>query len=60
MRHDLTLSDSEWDLITELLESEHKQLLVEIRHTHAAAYKETLRIRMNAIEAMLERMSVGA
>jgi hypothetical protein len=60
MRHDLTLSDSEWDLITELLESGHKQLLVEIRHTDAAAYKETLRLRLTAIEALLERLSVGA
>lgn len=60
MGHDLKLSDAEWDLINELLEAEQKQLLVEIRHTHAAAYKETLRLRLAAIEAMLERMSVGA
>ncbi|MCC6586808.1 MAG: hypothetical protein IT168_08965 [Bryobacterales bacterium] len=56
----LNWTESDWDLIAELLEREERQLPVEIRHTDSNAYKEQLRQRLMRVSQMLEFMRVTA
>jgi hypothetical protein len=60
MNHQLVVSDDELQLMLELVEREHKELLVETRHTDARDYREGLRERMEVVEALQQRLqSVG-
>jgi hypothetical protein len=48
------LTDSEWRLIAELLESECRRLPTEIHHTRTGAFREELRRRLVEAEQALE------
>ena len=56
----LNWTESDWDLIAELLEREERQLPVEIRHADSNAYKDQLRQRLVRVSQMLEAMRVTA
>ncbi|HUA18634.1 MAG TPA: hypothetical protein VMU80_23170 [Bryobacteraceae bacterium] len=56
MRHQFVVSDSELELILELVEHEHKELLVETRHTDARQYRAGLHERLETVEALRERL----
>ena len=49
------LSGPQADLILELLESEEKELLVEIRHTDNAAFRAGLKERLTMVESLLNQ-----
>jgi hypothetical protein len=51
-----TLNDEEWDLVTELLEREERELPTEIHHTDSSEYREKLRHRLALLTNLLERM----
>ena len=54
----LNLSSEELIIVSELLESERAQLLVEIRHTHHRTYRDELRHRLSVVESLAERCRV--
>ena len=56
MTKELQFSDSELNLVLELLEREQKELRVEIRHTDTAEFKAGLRARFATIETLLARI----
>ena len=56
MSHQLEVSDSEVQLMEELIEHERKELLVEMRHTDARQFRTGLRERLAAVEALQERL----
>ena len=56
MSIDLTLSAVQLELLEELLQREQKQILIEIRHTDAAAYRENLRQRLAIVDVLLDQM----
>ena len=56
MSYQLIVSDEESRLILELVEREHKELLVETRHTDARDYRAGLRERLAAVEALQQRL----
>ena len=49
----LVLSKPEIDLILELLESEQKELLVEIRHTDNKVFRAGLKERLEVVESLI-------
>jgi hypothetical protein len=51
----LTLNNEELAILTQLLESEHARLLVEIRHTDHRLFREELRRRLALVESLVER-----
>jgi hypothetical protein len=51
----LSLNAEEFEVLAELLESERTKLLVEIRHTDHRLFRDELRHRLNAVEALLAR-----
>jgi hypothetical protein len=54
--HDpLHLSEQEFAIVAELLESERARLLVEIRHTDHRAFREELRRRLTLVESLAQR-----
>ena len=53
----LNVTGEERAILTELLESAHARLSVEIRHTHHRAFREHLSERMELLEKLLERCS---
>jgi hypothetical protein len=50
------LSQSEWELVIELLEKERGELPVEVRHTRTSNVREELRAREQTIDQLLERL----
>jgi hypothetical protein len=59
MNRILSLSASEWDIISELLGSEARQLSVGIHHTTMRRYREQLRRRLDLVTALMDRMQAG-
>jgi len=55
-----TLSDAEWELVTELLERERGELPVEIHHCRVTNYREELLSRQRLVEGLLERLQEHA
>jgi hypothetical protein len=55
-REPLTLSEEEFRVLTELLESERAKLLVEIRHTDHREFRDRLRDRQRVVDALAERL----
>lgn len=51
----LTLTDEQFAILGQLLESERARLLVEIRHTDHRAYRDELRRRLTLIEEIAAR-----
>jgi hypothetical protein len=60
MSTDLTLSVAQLELLEELLQREQKQILIEIRHTDAAAYRENLRQRLATVDCLLDQMECAS
>lgn len=50
------LSDKEWALIVQLLESERRELPVEMRHTDSQTYAEALDDRRMLVTDLLQRL----
>ena len=50
------LSQSEWNLVVELLERERSELHPEIRHTRTRSLREALRGRLELVEGLLQRV----
>jgi len=55
MTMQLALSKPEVDLILELLESEQKELLIEIRHTDNKIFRAGLKERLAVVESLVLR-----
>lgn len=51
----LRLSDHEFAILAQLLESERARLLVEIRHTDHRQYRDELRQRFDVVERLARR-----
>lgn len=56
MTQQLILSGPQLDLILELLESEQKGLLVEIRHTDSRAFRAGLKERLAMVESLIHEV----
>jgi hypothetical protein len=54
------LSEAEWALIVELLESERHELPVEIHHTRNADVRQQLHRRAEMVESLLQRLRMPA
>jgi len=50
------LSQSEWELVIELLEKERSELPAEVRHTRTSSLRDELRLREQQIDQLLERL----
>jgi len=58
-REQLELSNEEFVILRELLQSERAKLLVEVQHTDHRAFREELRRRLRLIDGMAERVGGG-
>ncbi len=56
MTQQLVLSEPEANLILELLESEQKELLLEIRHADHADFRAGLRERLAMVESLIHQV----
>jgi hypothetical protein len=56
----LSLTDEEFAILSELLESERTRLLVGIRHTDHRLFRDELRHRLEVVEAMVEKCAAVA
>lgn len=54
------LDKAEWDLVMEFLERERREIPVEIHHTATREFRQQLRDRLKAVDALLERLRVMA
>lgn len=52
----LRLAGEQLEMLDELLESERRRLLVEIRHTDHRSYRDELRHRLEVVEHLLENV----
>ena len=50
------LSEPQWKLLLDLLNREHRQLLVEIRHTDTHDYREELQKRLTLVESTITQV----
>jgi hypothetical protein len=55
MDSQLTLSDTEWALVTEVLEREQSTLRNRVRHTRQLTFREALVDRLALVDDMLDR-----
>ena len=55
MTQQLVLSGPEIELILEVLESEQKELLIEIRHTDHAGFRAGLKQRLTVVESLIHQ-----
>lgn len=55
----LSMTEEEFRILTELLESERAKLLVEIRHTDHREFRELLRERLLVVETLAERLRLS-
>ena len=53
---EITLTDQEAQLLVESLESQHRELLPEIRHTDTSRLRGELRGRLRTIDRLIERL----
>jgi hypothetical protein len=53
------LTDEEWGLVLELLESERRDLPVEIRHTFRSHVHDELQKRLRTIDAVIEKLKAA-
>jgi hypothetical protein len=54
------LSEAERALLLELLESEHNELPVEIRHTRSSSMREELHERAKLVQGLIDHMRMPA
>ena len=52
----LPLNDDEWQLVVELLESEQRELPMELHHTDSSDYKAKLSSRLKMVNQLLETL----
>lgn len=52
----LSLSDTEWELVLDLLVRERRELPAEIRHTDGRDYRHRLEQRLDVVEALIDRI----
>jgi len=52
----LVLSGAQLNLIMELLESEQRELLVEVRHTDKASFRAGLKDRLKMVEELMRQV----
>ncbi|NUQ63044.1 MAG: hypothetical protein HUU20_11250 [Pirellulales bacterium] len=50
------LSDAEWALVIELLETEQGELPAEIHHSRSSTVREELRHRLDLVRHLLDRL----
>lgn len=55
----LSLSDAEWELLTELLERERRALPIEIRHCDTRVMRDQLRRRVELVDTILDRLKLA-
>lgn len=55
MTYELVLERRQLDLTLELLESEQKELLVEIRHTDNKEFRAGLKDRLTVVESLIQQ-----
>ena len=55
-RERLELGAEQREILTELLESERTQLLIEIRHSEHRSYRQQLRHRLELVEQLLAQI----
>jgi hypothetical protein len=53
---EITLTDQEAQMLVESLESQHRELLPEIRHTDASRLRGELKARLRTIDRLIERL----
>jgi hypothetical protein len=53
---EITLTDQEAQLLVESLESQHRELLPEIRHTDTSRLRGELRARLRTVDRLIERL----
>ena len=51
-----TLSEREWSLVMQLLETERHELPVELRHTDSQSYSEALEDRRSMVENLAKKL----
>ena len=56
VKWEVVFDATELDLLLELLEWSHRNLLIEIRHTDTREYKRTLLERLKVLEEILQRL----
>ena len=56
MQNENVLSEAQWTIVLDLLNREHKQLLIEIRHTDTHDFREQLQERLSLVEATIARI----
>lgn len=54
------LSETEWQLVAELLERERRELVPEIRRTDTGRYRHELMERLHTIEDLIARIKQAA
>jgi hypothetical protein len=57
MNKTLNLSDSEWQVVEELLRQEQSDLPAEIHHTDSPSFGDELQKRQALVAAILDRMT---
>jgi hypothetical protein len=50
------LTETEWELVVELLEREQKQLQIEIWHADRGSFRQQLRLRLDLVNQLLSRL----
>ena len=56
----ITFSDTEQQLLIELLDSQHRELLHEIHHTDDRDYKQSLKEKEGAMEELLKKLKTAS
>jgi len=56
MKTQPTLSETEWNLVVELIERERTELPAEIHHTRTSSVRQALHERLDMVDRLLERL----
>ena len=59
MTQQIVLSEPELELMLELLQSQQKELLIEIRHTDSAHFRTALKKRFEIVESLIRELQAG-
>jgi hypothetical protein len=54
MAESICLTETERELLLELLQREDRQLSIEVRHTDTGSYREQLRIRQDRVARLID------
>lgn len=53
-----TLSEEDWTIVAQLLESKQREIYSEIRHTDKRSYRDALHERLNQVERLRNKIPV--